>query len=305
MQSGNMDGLFQVEGSLYVSLFKRLPPKQLLRRRRFHRPEPPGPLESGMVDDYTGGQPQRTRPPHYYDDRLRPILEETHGTMVYQEQIMQISMVMSGFSAGKSDKLRKAMGKKKLDVMRAAAGRLGCRCGRERLRPGSRPTDMGRRREVREVRLQQVAFGGLRHPRDAHGLPEGALPERLHGRCAAPATWATPTASSATSPAATRTARRCCRRTSTSSRAEFTPVEGGIRFGLVGVRGVGKNVADEIIAEREANGPFTSLHDFVNRLGCEVLQPQDARGPHQGRRLRLHRLHPQAAHVLRGGDAAA
>ncbi len=51
-----------------------------------------------------------------------------------------------------------------------------------------------------------------------------------------------------------------------ASRAEFTPVEEGIRFGLVGVRGVGKNVADEIIAEREANGPFTSLHDFVNRL---------------------------------------
>ena len=47
-----------------------------------------------------------------------PILEETYGTMVYQEQIMQVSMVMSGFSAGKADKLRKAMGKKKLDVMR-------------------------------------------------------------------------------------------------------------------------------------------------------------------------------------------
>ena len=57
-------------------------------------------------------------PVHYYDDRLRPVLEETYGTMVYQEQIMQVSMVMSGFSAGKADKLRKAMGKKKIDIMR-------------------------------------------------------------------------------------------------------------------------------------------------------------------------------------------
>ncbi|HIS41203.1 MAG TPA: DNA polymerase III subunit alpha, partial [Candidatus Aphodovivens avistercoris] len=54
-----------------------------------------------------------------------------------------------------------------------------------------------------------------------------------------------------------------------SSNAEFTPVDEGIRFGLVGVRGVGKNVADEIIAEREANGPYTSLHDFVNRLDAK------------------------------------
>ncbi|WP_338129592.1 OB-fold nucleic acid binding domain-containing protein, partial [Parvibacter caecicola] len=51
-----------------------------------------------------------------------------------------------------------------------------------------------------------------------------------------------------------------------SSNAEFTPVDEGIRFGLVGVRGVGRNVADAIIEEREANGPYTSLHDFVDRL---------------------------------------
>ena len=54
-----------------------------------------------------------------------------------------------------------------------------------------------------------------------------------------------------------------------SSNAEFTPVDEGIRFGLVGVRGVGRNVADEIIAEREKNGPFSSLHDFVNRVDAK------------------------------------
>ena len=53
------------------------------------------------------------RPITFYDERLKWILEETYGTMVYQEQIMQVSMVMSGFSAGRSDVLRKAMGKKK------------------------------------------------------------------------------------------------------------------------------------------------------------------------------------------------
>ena len=51
-----------------------------------------------------------------------------------------------------------------------------------------------------------------------------------------------------------------------SSSMEFTPVDGGIRFGLAGVRGVGAKVVQSIIDEREENGPFTSLHDFVNRV---------------------------------------
>ncbi|MEG0758825.1 MAG: DNA polymerase III subunit alpha, partial [Raoultibacter sp.] len=117
MRSGNMDGLFQVEGALYVSLFSRLPPKRFSDIVASIALNRPGPLESGMVDDYIKVANGKT-PVHYYDDRLRPILEETYGTMVYQEQIMQISMAMSGFSAGKADKLRKAMGKKKLDIMR-------------------------------------------------------------------------------------------------------------------------------------------------------------------------------------------
>lgn len=117
MRSGNMDGIFQVESDLYVSLFKRLPPKRFSDIVASIALNRPGPLESGMVDDYVKVASGKSQI-HYYDDRLRPILEETYGTMVYQEQIMQISMAMSGFSAGKADKLRKAMGKKKLDVMK-------------------------------------------------------------------------------------------------------------------------------------------------------------------------------------------
>ncbi|MFR3274035.1 MAG: DNA polymerase III subunit alpha, partial [Slackia sp.] len=97
MQSGNMDGLFQVEGSLYVGLFARLPPKRFSDVVASIALNRPGPLESGMVEDYIKVASGKT-PVHYYDDRLRPLLEETYGTMVYQEQIMQISMAMSGFS---------------------------------------------------------------------------------------------------------------------------------------------------------------------------------------------------------------
>lgn len=79
MRSGNMDGLFQVEGALYVSLFARLPPHRFADIVASIALNRPGPLESGMVDDYVKVASGKT-PVHYYDERLRPILEETYGT---------------------------------------------------------------------------------------------------------------------------------------------------------------------------------------------------------------------------------
>ena len=134
-----------------------------------------------MVEDYIKAA-KNPAAVHYYDDRLRPILEETHGTMVYQEQIMQISMAMSGLLRRQVRQAAQGHGQEEARHHAPAAGRLGRGRRGQRLPARDRPADLGRRREVREVRLQQIAFGRLCHPRDAHGLPEGALPERLHGR---------------------------------------------------------------------------------------------------------------------------
>ena len=84
MQSGNMDGLFQVEGALYVSLFARLPPTRFSDIVASIALNRPGPLESGMVEDYIKVASGKTSI-HYYDERL-PIPEETYGTMVYQSR---------------------------------------------------------------------------------------------------------------------------------------------------------------------------------------------------------------------------
>ncbi|WP_370797737.1 DNA polymerase III subunit alpha [Adlercreutzia equolifaciens] len=267
MQSGNMDGLFQVEGSLYVSLFKRLPPKQFSDVVASIALNRPGPLESGMVDEYVAAAKNPTAV-HYYDDRLRPILEETHGTMVYQEQIMQISMVMSGFSAGKSDKLRKAMGKKKLDIMRQLQADWDAGA-----------VENGYALEV----AQQIWEDAEKFAKYAFNKSHSAAYAILVMRTAyLKAHYPNDFMAAVLTSYMGNTDRliryiASCNKNGTpvlppdinASRAEFTPVEGGIRFGLVGVRGVGKNVADEIIAEREANGPFTSLHDFVNRLDAK------------------------------------
>ena len=267
MQSGNMDGLFQVEGALYVSLFKRLPPKQFSDVVASIALNRPGPLESGMVEDYIKAA-KSPAAVHYYDDRLRPILEETHGTMVYQEQIMQISMAMSGFSAGKSDKLRKAMGKKKLDIMRQLQADWD-----EGAVANGYPLEIAQQIWADAEKFAKYAFN------KSHSAAYAILVMRtayLKAHYPNDFMAAVLTSYMGNTDRLIRYIASCNKNGTpvlppdiNASRAEFTPVEGGIRFGLVGVRGVGKNVADEIIAEREANGPYSSLHDFVNRLDAK------------------------------------
>ena len=264
MRSGNMDGLFQVEGALYVSLFSRLPPRRFSDIVASIALNRPGPLESGMVEDYIKVASGKTEV-HYYDERLKPILEETYGTMVYQEQIMQVSMVMSGFSAGRSDVLRKAMGKKKLDVMRQL---------KEEWNTGA--VANGYKLEIAE----QIWNDAEKFAKYAFNKSHSAAYAILVMRTAyLKAHYPNEFMAAVLSSYMGNTDRliryiASCNHNGTpvlppdvnQSNEEFTPVDEGIRFGLVGVRGVGRNVAEAIVAERKANGPYSSLHDFVNRL---------------------------------------
>lgn len=264
MQGGNMDGLFQVESALYVGLFSRLPPQRFSDIVASIALNRPGPLESGMVDDYVQVASGRT-PVHYYDDRLRPILEETYGTMVYQEQIMQISMAMSGFSAGKADKLRKAMGKKKIDVMRelqedwnsgAVANGFSLDIAKKIWEDAEKFAKYAFNKShsaAYAILVMRTAYLKAYYPHDYMAAVLSSYmgnTDRLIKYIAS------------------------CNRSGipvlppdvNTSNLEFTPLDEGIRFGLAGVRGVGEKVAQVIIAEREANGEYTSLHDFVNRV---------------------------------------
>ncbi|MDO5334985.1 MAG: DNA polymerase III subunit alpha [Coriobacteriia bacterium] len=260
----NMDGLFQVEGALYVSLFAQIPPERFSDVVASIALNRPGPLESGMVEDYVKVV-QGKVPVHYYDDRLRPILEETYGTMVYQEQIMQVSMVMSGFSAGKADKLRKAMGKKKLDVMR----QLQDDWNNGAVENGY-SLDISQKIWGDAEKFAKYAFN------KSHSAAYALLVMRTaYLKAHFPNEYMAAVLSSymGNNDRLIKYIASCNHSgipvlspDINSSRLEFTPLEEGIRFGLAGVRGVGEHVAEVIIEEREKNGPFTSLHDFVNRV---------------------------------------
>ncbi len=265
----NMDGLFQVEGQLYVSLFAQIPPEHFSDIVASIALNRPGPLESGMVEDYVKVVQGRT-PVHYYDERLRPILEETYGTMVYQEQIMQVSMVMSGFSAGKADKLRKAMGKKKLDVMRQL---------QDDWNTGA--VENGYSLEISKKIWEDAEKFAKYAFNKSHSAAYALLVMRTaYLKAHYPNEYMAAVLSSymGNNDRLIKYIASCNRSgipvlppDVNSSNLEFTPLEEGIRFGLAGVRGVGEKVAQAIIDEREANGPYSSLHDFVYRVDSSAF----------------------------------
>jgi DNA polymerase-3 subunit alpha len=120
IQTGNTIGLFQIESSGMQDLAKRLKPssfEDVIAMLALYRP---GPMESGMLDDFIDRKHGRAKIDYFYDEfeaPLKPILEPTYGVIVYQEQVMQIVQEIGGFSLGGADLVRRAMGKKIVEEM--------------------------------------------------------------------------------------------------------------------------------------------------------------------------------------------
>ena len=116
LQEGNTAGVFQLESKGMRDLLRKLKPDNfddIVAALALYRP---GPLKSGLVDKYINRKHGK-EPVDYPFPELEPVLKETYGIILYQEQVMKISQILSGFSAGKADSLRKAIGKKKADLM--------------------------------------------------------------------------------------------------------------------------------------------------------------------------------------------
>ncbi len=120
VQTGNTIGLFQIESDGMQDLNKRLKPsnfEDIIAVLALYRP---GPMESGMLDDFIDRKHGRAKIDYFYDEfeePLKPILEPTYGVIVYQEQVMQIVQTIGGFSLGGADLVRRAMGKKIVEEM--------------------------------------------------------------------------------------------------------------------------------------------------------------------------------------------
>ncbi|PZT49103.1 DNA polymerase III subunit alpha [Helicobacter valdiviensis] len=116
LQSGNTLGVFQIESSMFQGINKRLRPSTFEDIIAIIALGRPGPIESGMVNDFIDRKHGR-EPIVYMFPELEPILRPTYGTIVYQEQVMQIVQRIGGFSLGGADLIRRAMGKKDAQIM--------------------------------------------------------------------------------------------------------------------------------------------------------------------------------------------
>src|SRR6185503_15415123 len=128
ISQGDTAGVFQMESSGFTEMVMKLKPscfEDVIAAGALYRP---GPLDAGMVDVFINRKHGREKVV-YPHPALEPVLKDTYGVIVYQEQVMQISQVLGGYSLGRADLLRRAMGKKKAEVMQAErAGFLeGCK----------------------------------------------------------------------------------------------------------------------------------------------------------------------------------
>jgi DNA polymerase III subunit alpha len=123
LQAANTAGVFQLESGGMRSLIARLKPsvfEDIIALVALYRP---GPMESGMDNDYVRRKHGEAKV-EYFLPQMEPILKETYGVILYQEQVMQIAAAVSGFSLGEADLLRRAMGKKDPAVMAAQRDRF-------------------------------------------------------------------------------------------------------------------------------------------------------------------------------------
>ncbi|MCL2632058.1 MAG: DNA polymerase III subunit alpha [Coriobacteriia bacterium] len=276
LANGETAGVFQVESEGMTSILRRMQTDRYEDITAVLALYRPGPIQAGVVNSFVESKLER-REVTFYDERLRPILEETYGLMVFQEQVMRISMTMCGFTAGESDRLRKAMGKKDKALMVEKI---------EHWSDGTEETmkDHWMRGAQSNGYSAQIA---QRIWDDVVGFAEYAF-NKSHSAAYAILTMRTawfkayfPTeymAAVLTSyignsdrliqyiAASKQSGIEVLQPDINSSGQEFTPLPEGIRFGLAGVKGVGGIAAAAIITERERGGAFKSLHDFVNRV---------------------------------------
>ncbi len=267
LQRADTDGVFQVESPGMKRVLRDLKPTvfaDIVAVVALYRP---GPMDS--IPDFCArkhGRKQIT----YYDDRIKHILEETYGAIVYQEQAMRITMEMGGFSAAKADKLRKGMGKKIMAIVDA-------------LKPEfiEGAVERGYDRRLAEKVWSDIEKFGEYAFNKSHAAAYGLVSyQTAYLKAHYPLEYMAAVLTSYTGKSETIVRYiAACNNAGikvlppdvNSSGRDFTAVGDAIRFGLAGIRNVGEGVVETIVAERKAGGPFASLHDFLARVDLRQL----------------------------------
>ena len=269
LAAGDTVGVFQVESSGMTDLLKRMKAERfedLVAAIALFRP---GPMQ--MIDLYLNRRGRREKI-DYIHPAIEPILKETYGVMVYQEQVMKVASVLAGFTLAQGDLLRRAMGKKKPEVLEAM---------RKQFMEGCEKNGLSAETAIRVYDLI-YSFAGYGFNK-SHTAPYALIAYQTAWlKVHHPGEYMAALLSSvgAGSPKMADYTAECER-----LGIEILPPDvnfGGpsfevdragksIRFGLRAVKNVGEGAAENIVKTRQESGPFVSLRDFCERVDSRVI----------------------------------
>ncbi len=268
--TGQTVGVFQVESSGMRDLLRKVKPERLEDMIAVNALFRPGPLGSGMVDDYVKRKHGRQKV-SYIHPKLAPVLEETYGVMAYQEQVMQISSALAGFTMSQADVLLNAMRKKVVEQMATQ---------REDFVTGCAANGIPKKTAVK-IFDQMEFFSGY-----GFNKPHSACYAVLAVRTAylkthfAPEFMAATLTSEMDNPDRVVILTGECRRLGirvlppdvNEGHVGFraTP-RGDIQFGLSAVKNVGRSAVKSIVAARREHGSFEDIFDVTSRVDLRLV----------------------------------
>jgi DNA polymerase-3 subunit alpha len=268
-QEGQTYGIFQFESSGMREILRKARPQRLEDLIALNALYRPGPLRSGMVDDFIARKQGKTEV-KYELPQLAPILEETYGVIAYQEQVMRISNILAGFTLGEADLLRKAMGKKKADVMAAM---------REKFVSGAKGKGISDRKAGHVFDLMEhfAGYGFNKSHSTAYAL-------LAYQTAYLKANYPWHFAAALLTIEAQNTDKLAlylgeCRERGipvlapdvNESEARFTVTPAGVRFGLSAIKNVGEGAIDSLLAVRAKAGRIVSLHALCEELDLRLV----------------------------------
>jgi DNA polymerase-3 subunit alpha len=271
ISEGNTFGVFQLESSGITEVVKRLKPSCFADMTALLAVYRPGPIESGMVDDFVERKNGR-REIRYDHPWLEPILKETYGTILYQEQVMQIAQVLAGYSLGEADLMRRAMGKKKKEEM-----------DKQRQKFVDGASAKGLETALAESIFNYIdKFAGYGFNK-SHSAAYAVLSFRTaYLKTYYPVEYTAALMTNAIGSKvedmaaffgdARKQGIKILPPHVNESQPDFTPLKDGkVRFGLLAIKNVGEGVVEAIILDRKDQGPFTSFEQFCYRVKPTVL----------------------------------
>ncbi len=269
LQKADTRGVFQLESSGMQNILRRLGPTEfedIIAIVALYRP---GPLGSGMVDDFIERKknPDLVRYPH---PSLEPVLKDTLGVVVYQEQVMLISQIIAGFTLPEADKLRKAMGKKKMDIIDALEAKF---------LEGARKNNVDESIAV-ELYNMIKKFGeyGFNKSHSAAYALVTYQTAFLKAHYRVQYMTALLSAQLDKQEDVIQYITDCKENgikvlppSINKSKSDFTIEGNAIRFGFGAIKGIGSKVIENIIEAREKLGGFKTLREFLENVDLAVV----------------------------------